>query len=273
LQRHQSGLAEVSRTLSAYGVTGVTDATPDFEVSDSVKLMEAHRHGELRQRVHCLAPGKRILHDIDLDLDELTAWIAERHAVDAPVAVHCVTAAQLVVTISALREAGTHPQDRIEHAAVVPHDSVADLKGLDVTVVTQPNFVAERGDQYLADIPATEHHELWRVASLLKAGVKVALSTDMPFGGGDPWATMRAAVHRTTATGAVLSPDERVSAREALTMFFGASGNPAEARRIKCSQLGDLCVLVAPPEVVLNEFDAQMVAATVVAGEIVFERA
>jgi hypothetical protein len=32
-------------------------------------------------------------------------------------------------------------------------------------------------------------------------------------------------------------------------------------------------VLVAPPKAVLNEFDAQMVAATVVAGEIVFERA
>ena len=188
LQRNESGLAEVSRRLCGYGVTGVTDATPDYEVSDIVKLMEAHRHGELRQRVHCLAPGKRILHDGDLDLDELTAWIAERHAADAPVAVHCVTAAQLVVTLAALREAGTHPQDRIEHAAVVPDDCIADLADLGVTVVTQPNFVAERGDQYLTDVPAAEHHELWRVASLRSAGVPVALSTDMPFGDGDPWA-------------------------------------------------------------------------------------
>jgi predicted amidohydrolase YtcJ len=272
LQRNESGLSEVSRRLSGYGVTGVTDATPDFEVSDIVKLMQAHRHGELAQRVHCLAPGKRILHDVDLDLDELTAWMAERHAADAPVAVHCVTSAQLVVALSALRAAGTHPRDRIEHAAVVPEDTIADLKGLDVTVVTQPNFVAERGDQYLMDVPAAEHRELWRVASLLKAGVKVALSTDMPFGEGDPWATMRAAVHRTTAAGAVLSPDECVSAREALTMFFGTAGNPAEARHIHRSQPGDLCVLVGPPKVVLNEIDAEMVAATVVAGEIVFER-
>jgi predicted amidohydrolase YtcJ len=273
LQRDESGLADVSRRLSRYGVTGVTDATPDFEVSDIVKLIEAHRRGELAQRVHCLAPGKRILHDADLDLDELIAWMAERHAADAPVAVHCVTTAQLVVTLSAMRAAGTHPQDRIEHAAMVPDDSVSELKGLDVTVVTQPNFVAERGDQYLTDVPAAEHRELWRVASLLKAGVKVALSTDMPFGDGDPWATMRAAVHRTTATGALLSPDEGVSARDALTMFFGTSDNPAEARRIQRSQPGDLCVLAAPPKVVLNEFDAQMVAATVVAGETVFERA
>jgi len=270
LQRNEDGLVEISNRLATYGVTGVTDATPDFEVSDIVKLMQAHRHGELLQRVHCLAPGKRILHDADLDLDELTAWITGRHAEDAPVAVHCVTAAQLVVTLSALREAGTHPQDRIEHAAVVPDDAVKDLKDLGVTVVTQPNFVAERGDQYLTDVPAAEHHELWRLASLLKAGVKVALSTDMPFGDGDPWATMRAAVHRTTAAGAVLSADECVSAREALTMFFGTSGEPTEARTIAKGQPGDLCLLAAAPDVVLNELDSQMVTATVVAGEVVF---
>ncbi len=272
LQRNEDGLAEVSHGLSAYGVTGVTDATPDFEVSDIVKLMQAHRHGELSQRVYCLAPGKRILHDADLDHDELVGWIAERHAADAPVAVHCVTAAQLVVTLSALREAGTHLQDRIEHAAVVPDDSIAELTALNVTVVTQPNFVAERGDQYLTDIPAAELHELWRVASLRKAGVKLALSTDMPFGDGDPWAAMRAAVRRTTAAGEVLGPDECVSAREALTMFFGTSVAPTDARSIKPGQPGDLCVLAVPPAEVVSELDSSMVAATVVAGEVVFER-
>jgi predicted amidohydrolase YtcJ len=272
LQRNESGLADVSRRLSEFGVTGITDATPDFEVSDIVKLMEAHRHGELAQRVHCLAPGKRILHDTDLDLTELTGWITERHAADAPVAVHCVTAAQLVVTVSALREAGTHPQDRIEHAAVVPDDSMADLTSLGVTVVTQPNFVAERGDQYLTDVPAAEHHELWRLRSLMTAGVKVALSTDMPFGHGDPWAAMRAAVRRTTAAGAILGRDECVSPQEALTMFFGASGAPVEPRAIAKGQPGDLALLAAPPQEVLAELDSQMVAATVVGGQVVFER-
>jgi len=272
LQRNESGLAEVSSRLSECGVTGVTDATPDFEVSDIVKLMEAHRRGELAQHVHCLAPGKRILHDSDLDLEELTAWIRERHACEAPIAVHCVTAAQLVVTLAALRAAGTHPQDRIEHAAVVPDDTMADLSDLGVTVVTQPNFVADRGDQYLTDIPAARHHELWRLSSFLEAGVKVALSTDMPFGGGDPWATVRAAVHRRTAAGAVLSPGERVPAREALAMFFGTSGQPTEPRAIRPGQPGDLCVLASPPGEVLAELDSQMVATTVVAGEVVFQR-
>lgn len=272
LQRVDAGLTEISRQLSSFGVTGVTDATPDLEVADVVKLIEAHRHGELSQRVHCLAPGKRILHDDDLDLAELTEWITLRHNDGAPVAVHCVTAAQLVVTLAALRAAGVHPQDRIEHASVVPDDALTDVAALGVTVVTQPNFVAERGDQYLTDVPAAEHHELWRVATLVGAGVPVALSTDMPFGAGDPWAAMRAAVYRTTPSGAVLGTDERVSARAALTMFLGHAEQPTRARTVTPGQPGDLCVLAAAPAEALTELASDLVAATVVAGQVVFER-
>jgi predicted amidohydrolase YtcJ len=272
LQRNETGLREVSRRLCGYGVTGVTDATPGLDVGDIVKLVAAHRHGELSQRVHCLGPGKKILHDADLDLEDLTAWVAGRHADDAPVALHCVTAAQLVITLSALRSAGRHPRDRIEHAAVVPDESVSALADLGVTVVTQPNFVAERGDHYLDDVPAAEHHELWRVASLRRASVPVALSTDMPFGHDDPWRAMRAAVRRTTGGGAVLGADECVSAREALTMFFGSADRPVSPRTIAPGQPGDLCILAAPPAEALDALDSGVVAATIVAGQLVYDR-
>jgi predicted amidohydrolase YtcJ len=272
LQRRETRLAEVSGRLSGYGITGVTDATPDLDIGDIVKLAEMHRRGELRQRVFCLAPGKRILHDADLDLDELTGWIADRHDDGGPVAVHCVTAAQLRITIAALRAAGSHRQDRVEHAAVVPDGCVRDLAELGVTVVTQPYFVAERGDQYLADVPAAEQHQLWRLASLLSGGVPVALSTDTPFGGGDPWAAMRAAVHRTTPSGAVLNSTESVSARTALTMFLGEPDRPAHPRTVEPGQPGDLCVLAAPPVEVQSELDSDMVAATIIGGEVVFGR-
>jgi predicted amidohydrolase YtcJ len=153
----------------------------------------------------------------------------------------------------------------------VPDDSLNDLAQGRVTVVTQPNFVTERGDQYLADVPVGQHHELWRVASLLKARVPVALSTDMPFGDGDPWAAMRAAVHRATPSGAILGNEEKISAREALTMFMGAAGRPTELRSVAPGQPGDLCLLSAPPAQVLDELDAQMVAVTVVGGAVVFD--
>lgn len=270
LQRRETDLAELSRRLTATGVTGVTDATPDLDVEGLVSLMMAHRGGEFRPGVRVLVPGKMILHDDRLDLGALTQWIGDRHRTGQPVAVHCVTAAQLVVTIAALRAAGSHPFDRIEHAAVVPDDNVADLAELGVTVVTQPNFVAERGDQYLAEVPEHEQHQLWRVASLLNANIPVALSTDMPFGHGDPWAAMRAAVSRTTPSGAVLNADECVSARTALTMFLGWSDRPDRPRTVEIGEPGDLCVLSEPPAAVLAELDAALVAATLIRGELVY---
>lgn len=269
LKRRDTSVAALSARLSGYGVTGITDATPDLDVTDMVLLAEVHRRGGLRQHVHHLAPGKRILHDDDLDLGALTAWIGRRHDEGAPVALHCVTAAQLVVSLAALGDAGVHPGDRIEHAAVVPDDQLEVLAALGVTVVTQPNFVAERGDQYLADVPADEHHQLWRLASLLEAGVPVALSTDMPFGDGDPWAALRAAVHRTTASGAVLGPDERIDARTALRLFLGTATAPTSVRTVAAGQPADLCVLSAAPEDVLRDLDAKLVAATVIDGEVI----
>lgn len=266
LDRRRADLADLRDRLLRLGVTGITDATPDLAVGDIEALT-----AELRQRLHVLSPGKRILHDDNLDLDGLAEWIAERHRCGGPVAIHCVTAAQLVLTIAALRAAGTHPGDRIEHAAVVPSDCIDDLVDLQVTVVTQPNFVAERGDEYLAEIPAGEHDELWRVASLLLAGVPVALSTDMPFGCGDPWAAMRAAVHRTTGGGAVLGAGECIPARRALMMFLGWPEEPTWARTVAPGQPSDLCLLTLPPEAALHELDADMVAATVVGGEIAYE--
>lgn len=270
LQRRETDLAELSRRITATGITGVTDATPDLDADDTVSLLVAHRRGEFRPRLRFLSPGKKILQDDHLDLDSLTDWIADQHGAGRPVAVHCVTAAQLVVTIAALRAAGSHRLDRIEHAAIVPDDNLSDLAELGVTVVTQPNFVAERGDQYLAEVPAAEHGQLWRVASLLDAMVPVALSTDMPFGHGDPWTAMRAAVYRTTPSGGILNASECVSALTALTMFLGRPDQPGRARTVETGQPGDLCVLTEPPATALAELDAGMVAATIIGGELVY---
>ena len=266
LPRRATALAEITRSLTGYGVTGITDATPDLTADDVVTLSVAHRRGEIPQRLHFLAPGKRILHDDRLDVDELTVWVTDHHDDDIPVALHCVTHAQLVVALAALRSAGSHPRDRIEHAAVVPDDMVADLVDLGVTVVTQPNFVAERGEHYLRDVPVDEQPQLWRLASLLRAGIPMAASTDAPFGGIDPWAAMRAAVHRTTAGGDVLSPGERVSPHEALRLFLGHPDRPSVPRTIDVGQPGDLIVLT--PTAAVETLASDMVATTIVGGRI-----
>lgn len=285
LTRRTPSLRVLSGTLASWGVTGVTEATPDYTSADIESLSAAARSGEFGQRLHCMAPpgveevsgsslgpAKRILDDIALDLDALHRWIERCHDTNKPVAIHCVTSAQLAVTIAALQMAGGHPLDRIEHAAMVPRDCIDDLAELGTTVVTQPNFIAERGDQYVVDVPREDHDQLWRVASLRRAGVPVALSTDMPFGLGDPWATMRAAVSRRTPSGVVLQADEQVRPIEALTMFLGRTEQPAVPRSVAPGQPGDLCILGLPPNDVLAQLNSSLVVATVVGGEVAWSR-
>lgn len=266
LPRRATALSDVAARLIGFGVTGITDATPDLTAADVAALSVVHRRGGIPQRLHFLAPGKRILHDDRLDVDELVRWVTDVHGDDTGVALHCVTRAQLVVALAALRVAGSHPRDRIEHAAIVPDDMLADLVDAGVTVVTQPNFVAERGEHYLRDVPADEHCQLWRVASLLRAGIPLAASTDAPFGGMDPWAAMRAAVSRTTAGGEVIGPDERITAADALRLFLGHPDRPSVARTVEVGQPGDLMVLTPGAEV--ESLASDMVAATVVGGRV-----
>ena len=169
-----------------------------------------------------------------------------RIAKDAAAAIHCVTRVGLVVAIAAWREAGVVAGDRIEHGAVVPPELVHELETAEITVVTQPNLVAERGDEYLADVDADDVPHLWPCASLRRAGVKVAGGTDAPYGHPDPWRAIRAAVDRRTPAGIVLGPDERCAWHDAFDLFAGGPADPTVARRVTVGSRTDLCVLSVP---------------------------
>jgi predicted amidohydrolase YtcJ len=151
---------------------------------------------------------------------------------------------------------------------MVPDELLSTLADLGVIVVTQPNFVGERGDEYLSDVPVAEHEHLWRVAGLRAAGVPVAGSTDAPFGDLDPWAAMRAARDRMTPSGRVLSGDERITAAAAVELFLGHPHSPARPRQLVRGAPADLCLLSAAPDVVLAELSADLVAATVISGQV-----
>jgi len=228
------------------GITGFTDTTPT-----------AAPPPELPQRVTALGRRKIMLDDTTLPtVDELAATMA---AIEG-VAVHCVTRVQLVTFLAA----GPRPGDRIEHAAVVPPELIGELARLGVVVVTQPNFVVERGEQYRADVDPDDLPSLYRCASLLAAGVKVAFGTDAPFGRPDPWAAMRAAVTRE------LGPDERVAPGVALRLFLGSADDPAAPKRVEVGAAADLCLLHVPLATALDELDAANVRCTFVAGQLLW---
>jgi predicted amidohydrolase YtcJ len=281
-------LGPLVRHALAHGVTGWTDADPGSDRSAASAVARLVAGEALAPRLYLmgpldaeppgggasLGPVKVMLDDDRLPgLDELTDRVAAAHRRHRPVAVHCVTAVQLAVTLAALEGAGPMDGDRIEHGADIPTEAMAPLRGTGAVVVTQPNFVAERGDQYRREVPMGEWSHLWRVGSLRRAGIPVAGGTDAPFGDPDPWAAMRAAVDRRTPDGEVLGPDERVDPRVARDLFLGPPDRPDRPRRLAVGSVADLCVLGPAYPASPTGLEADRVVATVLGGRVAHRRA
>lgn len=281
-------LHAISRELASCGVTGVTDTThhngPDVldafaaaqargELLQAVRVMgDARLDGEAdRAGVQC-GEHKFHLHEHALPpMETLIAAIRRSHAYGRACAFHCVTRTELVFALAALREAGALQSDRIEHAAIAPPELVEQIAELRLTVVTQPGFIAERGDDYLRDVDADDRPWLYRLRGFLDAGVPLALSTDAPFGKPDPWAAMQAAVDRRSAAGAILQGGEALTADDALRRFLTPLDAPqAPARRLAPGMPADLCLLDRDRRAALAGPGRVRVRATIAGGMLIF---
>jgi len=286
--RQSPPLAPIGRALAAAGVTGVTDASVTTDADSAASLTEAVRAEALPLRLRLMSGGtletpedgaftegplKVLLDDRDLPaLDDLLERIAAARSAARPLAVHCVTASELALTLAALEAAGAGAGDRIEHGGVIPADAIGAIARLGLTVVTQPGLVFERGDRFLADVEPGEQPDLYRCASLLRAGVAVAGSSDAPYASLDPWIAMRTAVRRRTRGGRPIGLDERVSPAAALKLYQGGFDRPGgPARRVEPGAPADLCLLKAPLREALEALSADLVAATLVGGQLTFE--
>lgn len=280
-------LAGVSADLARRGVTGVTDASVTNDQAQADVFARAVAAGQWRQRLSLMGGGSlaapiggafqvgpvKVLLDDDRlpDLDAVCAAIGQARAWGRKVAVHCVAAGELAFALAAFGRRGAEPGDRIEHGGVIHPDAAREIAALGLTVVTQPGFVAERGDRYLAEVDAVDLPALYPCASLMRAGIKVAGSSDAPYAAADPWAAMAAAIGRTTRSGRVLGGDERISPRAALDLFLGGFADPGGApRRVEVGAVADLCLLRGPLEAALAGPDASWVGATVVGGEVIY---
>ncbi|GHD75415.1 amidohydrolase [Streptomyces mirabilis] len=248
-------LRGVGARAAAYGITGFTNADP-HPGQGLPELLSL-----LPQRLVVMglgdAPVKFLLDDATLPTPgELAASVAAVRP--RPVAVHCVTRVQLLVTLLALEEAGPVAGDRIEHGSVIPAETLPWLARLGVTVVTQPHFPEERGREYATDVDPDDQAHLYRCRSLAEAGIPLAAGTDAPYGSADPWAVMRAAVER--------SSGEAVDRRAALDLFAGEPQHPSRVRRLTVGSVADLCLLHVPLKEALDLMSADVVRATFVGG-------
>jgi predicted amidohydrolase YtcJ len=279
-------LAGVGARLAAMGFTGVTDASATTGPAEAALLADAARRGDLPQRLTLMSaralaapddrayrvgPVKILLDEHELpDFAEVVASIAQARHWRRPVAFHCVTAVELAFVLAVFETAGARPGDRIEHGGVIHDDAAQIIARLGVTVVTQPSFIAQRGDAYRVEVDRVDQPALYRAAGLLRFGVLLAGSTDAPYAAPDPWAAIAAAVHRRTRQGMVLGATERLSARAALSLFLGSAVDPGGwPRRVAVGMPADLCLLDRPLNEALSAPQAGHVAATLIGGQVV----
>jgi predicted amidohydrolase YtcJ len=211
-----------------------------------------------------------VVDDHDLPgLDELATSIAAAHHRGRPVAVHAVTRAALLLALAAWDEAGPHAGDRLEHGAVVPPGQAARLAALGITVVTQPAFVRDRGDDYLVEVEADDVAHLWPCRSLADAGVGIGGSSDAPFGHPDPWRAMSAATTRRTLGGRMLGLEERIGPEAALRLYLAPLDDPGgPPRTLQPGGDADLVLLGVPLVEALANPCADVVVTTVCQGRL-----
>lgn len=284
-------LRVLSSELASYGITGVTDAGVANDVDMATAMIAAVERGEICQRVMLMGndslnefeitdtdsvgigPLKIYLREAELpSIEELTRRILRAHNAGRPIAAHCVTRVELVFLLSVLGDAGVMPGDRVEHASIADNSALEMLAALGVSVVTQPHFIAQRGDQYLLNVEETDIPWLYRGQGFITAGIGLAAGSDAPYGSCDPWFAMRAATQRRTSTGVLMTGREQLTAETAFGLYCGALDNPTSGYRPPLvGDNADLCLLKCSWRTALRELDSSNVKMTLRRGEIAFE--
>lgn len=271
-------LLQLSSALAALGITSVTDAGAHNGPAEAALFEAAFARGELMQKLtlmgredvplsHVYARGPlKLLYD-ETDLPEIGTTAARiRCARDQnrAVAAHAVTLGELLFFLAALEVAGgARPGDRIEHGSMIPLSLTADIAKAGLTVVTQPDFVRTRGDRYRTTISSDEQPDLYRLHSLAFAGISMRAGSDAPYGDINPWAAIDAAIHRRTATGLSLGPEEALTPMHALSLYLTAD-------RIKPGMPADLCLLERPLAQLNDSGGQSPVCLTLIDGQIVY---
>ena len=198
----RKALSEVGELLLQCGVTSVDDVTPSNDPERLALLEAADLPQAIRfwlgvdadwQEARCRSSRVSIAGVKLLPRDAKavgSSWFREgvvaARREGFPLAIHAVEpdaiAAVLDVLAAAPARAAGGPAglDRIEHASLCPPALVEALADAGVAVVTQPAFLSCRGARYRRQLERPLWPWLYPVASLDRAGVPLAFSSDAP---------------------------------------------------------------------------------------------
>ncbi len=285
-QQDPLDVSVLSRQVASFGITGFTDTSATNTAATVRQFRQLCDEGEILQHAYLMGDDSldfghlKILLDEDNlpPLNEVEARIRRAREKERGIAFHCVSHIELLFAIAALNScADLDPQiqfaDRIEHGAMIFDDVLPMLRALNLSVITQPGFLYERGPQYQQNLTEHELAHLYRHRTLLDAGIKVGLSSDAPYGPLNPWQVMQSSVARRTAGGVVVGARDCVSPEQALAGYLSSVNAPGGVvRRIAVGEPADMCLLTRPWSDVKNDLSAVLVSHTVVAGEVIYSR-
>jgi len=299
------GVALANRLFLSYGITSVQDAT----VSNDTKRWETVCGFVLNRQLHSRmtmmagAPLRKDFQELNLktgygdnlmqvgavkimlevqpEQAELNELVLNCHREGWQIAFHAVAENMVAAAITALEYIARHSpvagrRHRIEHCGECPPYLLERLKKLGVVIVTQPSFIYNSGERYLATVPESQLPWLYRIKTPLEKGVVVAGSSDAPVVPVNPLAGIYAAVTRQAESGQVLLPDERITVQQALALYTNNAAYASFDEKIKGSlspgKLADMVVLSDDPTGVPPEKIKDIrVEMTIIGGEIVWE--
>ena len=208
---------------------------------------------------------------VNIDRAELTDLMARAGRQGYEMAIHAIGDAAVDDVAAAFALSGA--AGRLEHAQLLPADALDEpdgalrrLVGCGVELSVQPAHLIDDWAAVGRVWPGLEGRT-YAFADMVASGALLQLGSDAPVAPLDPWLAMAAAVGRKTPDGSVWSPDQRLTAEEALA----ASVNGADP--VAVGSQADL-VLLAEDPLRLGTDDLARVRpmATIVAGAVAHQR-
>ena len=168
------------------------------------------------------------------------------------------------------------PRHRIEHCTMIDDALLAWMARLGVMALPFGSYLWQHGEKLLRFYGARAAR-MFAHRSFLKAGVRVAGSSDHPAGLYPPLLGVQSMVTRRTASGEVIGPEEKISLEEAFRMYTlyaaYAAGEEKLKGRLAAGRLADLVVLEQDPwETPADQISRIAIHMTIVGGRIVYQR-
>lgn len=245
--------SEALPQLAAAGI-GPRSGSPDLRLG-ALKILMAGHDGE---------------GDVDQDRlptqEALSRQVRAGHEAGHQVAIHAYDEWSVHLAVTAFEEAlADLPRDdhrhRIEHASVCPDWLVGRIREHQLAVVTQPGFLRQNGDRYLAQIDPEWVPSFYRLGGLVAAGIRVAAGSDAPIGPVDPREILHGARQRRSREGRILAPEEAVTPAQALAALTATAAwvgfDERDLGQLQPGKLADIAVfdrdlIAASPEDLLQ---------------------